>query len=113
MKLEAIGDEAADTLKKGLESPSPEVRFYAAEALAYLDQAEAGSILGESALEPAFRSRALLALGAMSSVEAHDALVSLLHVASAETRYGAFQALQQMNPRDPLLGQTMLVMGSI
>jgi len=108
LKLEAIGDEAADTLKKGLESPSPEVRFYAAEALAYLDQAEAGSILGESALEPAFRSRALLALGAMSSVEAHDALVSLLHVASAETRYGAFQALQQMNPRDPLLGQTML-----
>lgn len=108
LKLEAIGDEAADTLKKGLESPSPEVRFYAAETLAYLDQAEAAPVLGEAAMEPAFRSRALLALGAMSSVEAHDALVSLLHVASAETRYGAFRALQQMNPRDPLLGQSML-----
>jgi len=105
LKLEAIGDEAIDSLSKGLQSPSPEVRFYTAEALAYLDQKSAAKQLSESTSELAFRSRALLALGAMSSVEAHDALTALLHVPSAETRYGAFRALQNMNPRDPLLGE--------
>ena len=107
LKLEAIGDEAASTLKKGLDSPSAEVRFYSAEALAYLDQLVAARHLTEATSEPAFRSRALLALGAMSSVEAHDELTKLLHVESAETRYGAFRALQHMNPRDPSLGQYM------
>lgn len=108
LKLEAIGEEAIRSLSKGLESPSAEVRFYSAEALAYLDQSTAARTLAESTDESAFRSRALLALGAMSSVEAHDELTKLLHVASAETRYGAFRALQEMNPRDPLLGQDFL-----
>ena len=109
LKLEAVGDDAKTTLLRGLDSPSAEVRFYAAEALAYLDAAEASSHLGAAALhEPAFRSRAFLALGAMSGVEAHDQLTELLHVASAETRYGAFQSLQKMNPGDPTLGQEVL-----
>ena len=108
IRLEAIGSEATSTLLSGLESGSAEVRFYAAEALAYLDHADAANVLAASTKESAFRSRALNALGAMSSVEAHDALSQLLHVPSAETRYGAFRALQQMNPRDPLLGQDAL-----
>ncbi len=109
LKLEAIGNEAEPTLSRGLDSPSFEVRFYAAEALAYLDEDAAAPHLGQAAKhEPAFRSRALLALGAMSSVEAHDQLTELLHVPSAETRYGAFRALQNMNPRDPTLGQEIL-----
>ena len=105
LRLEAIGDEAIASLKKGLQSPSAEVRFYTAEALAYLDQPIAGKTLAASVDEPAFRSRALLALGAMSSVQAHDALTSLLNRPSAEARYGAFRALQNMNPQDPILGQ--------
>ena len=105
VRLEAIGSEATSTLLAGLQSGSAEVRFYAAEALAYLDHADAAGVLAASTNESAFRSRALSALGAMSSIEAHDAISNLLHVPSAETRYGAFRALQQMNPRDPLLGQ--------
>lgn len=107
LKLEAIGDDATTSLLQGLDSPSPEVRFYAAEALAYLDHTQAAKYLAESAhTESAFRARALTALGAMSTVEAHEELSRLLHVASAETRYGAFCALREMNPMDPQLGRT-------
>ena len=84
LKMEAVGDEAVGSLTKGLESPSGEVRFYAAEALAYLDQSVAAKHLQEAASEPAFRSRALLALGAMSAVEAHDSLTLF----AARTKYG-------------------------
>ena len=108
LKLEAIGEEATDVLLQGLQSPSPEVRFYASEALAYLDHAKAPSHLAESVEEPAFRFRALNAMAAMSRVEAHDELTKLLHAPSTETRYGAFKALQHMNPRDTLLGQEVL-----
>ena len=42
MRLEAIGDDQAkQILKQGLASNDPEVRFYAAEALAYLDDTAA------------------------------------------------------------------------
>ena len=108
LRLEAIGKNGVDTLRNGLQSNSQEVRFYSAEALAYLDEPEAAKPLAEATLVSAFRSRALTALGAMSRVEAHDELTELLHVSSAETRYGAFHALQQMNPRDVLLGQERL-----
>ncbi len=109
LKLEAIGDEAQRVLQRGLESPNPEVRFYSAEALAYMDVADAALHLTVAAQrEPAFRSRALNALGAMDHVQAHDQLTELLHVPSAETRYGAFRALQLMNPRDPIIGGEML-----
>lgn len=111
LRLEAIGDDATPALLRGLESNSAEVRFYASEALAYLDQSAAASHLGMAAEEPAFRSRALLALGAMSSVDAHDQLIKLLDVSSAETRYGAFRALQNMNPRDAILGQDLISTG--
>jgi len=105
IKLEAIGDPAVDTLRKGLASSDPEVRFYAAEALAYLDQPEAAEALGRAAREEAaFRWYALTALTAMNHVTAYDALSDLLHADSAETRYGAFRALQIRNPKDPLIG---------
>lgn len=108
LQLEAIGTDGIKTLLSGLQSGSEEVQFYSAEALAYLDQAEAAKVLAASTKISAFRSRALTALGAMSSVEAHDELSELLNVPSAETRYGAFRAIQQMNPNDPLLGQMKL-----
>jgi hypothetical protein len=105
MRLEAIGsDEAKDVLKQGIASTDPEVRFYGAEALAYLDDTAAVEALADAARnEPAFRVNALAALSAMDDVMAYDALRSLLEVRSAETRYGAFRALWAMNKHDPLL----------
>ena len=105
LRLEAIGKDGIKALLNGLQSNSAEVRFYAAEALAYLDQDQAATELAAATAISAFRSRAFAALGAMSSVEAHDELSQLLHASSAETRYGAFCALREMNPRDALLGQ--------
>jgi len=102
IRLEAIGNEQAiEILSEGVVSNDPEVRFYAAEALAYLDQTAAVVPLAEVARgEPAFRVNALAALSAMDDVIAYDALRDLLNVTSAETRYGAFRALWAMNEND-------------
>lgn len=105
IRLEAIGNpQAIEILTKGLTTNDPEVRFYAAEALAYLDQTAAVATLADVARnEPAFRVNALAALSAMDDVIAYDALRDLLTVSSAETRYGAFRALWAMNEHDPLV----------
>jgi hypothetical protein len=105
LRLEAIGsDEAREILKKGLAENDAEVKFYAAEALAYLDDTAAVEPLANVARnEPAFRVNALAALSAMDDVMAYDALRSLLEMKSAETRYGAFRALWAMNKNDPFL----------
>lgn len=104
LKLEAIGKDAIPVLKKGLTSPDVEVRFYAAEALAYLDDKSAAAPLGEIARDqPAFRAFAMAALGAMDDFNAYEALRGLLPSASAETRYGAFRALWHMNDQDVLV----------
>ncbi len=101
-ELEAIGMEATATLLSGMQSSDPEVRFYAAEAAAYLDLEEAADVLAEAAeTESAFRWHAMAALTAMRHVAASEALVSLLHSSSSETRYGAFRALRKRNARDP------------
>jgi len=104
LRLEAIGPEGIPTLKKGLESEDPLVRFYAAESLAYLDESSASEPLAEAArTEPAFRLFALTALSAMDDFTAYEALAGLLSEPSAETRYGAFRALWAMNAKDPLV----------
>jgi flagellar basal body P-ring protein FlgI len=105
IRLEAIGDEQAkEILLVGLESQDPEVRFYAAEALAYLDETKCVDTLVNIARdEPAFRVHALAALSAMDDGAAYEGLRSLLTVKSAETRYGAFRAMTAMAPTDGLL----------
>jgi flagellar P-ring protein FlgI len=103
LKLEAIGKEGIRILRKGLESSDAEVRFYAAEALAYLDDSHAAKPLAESANEPAFRVFALTALSTMQDVSAADELKTLLNAESAETRYGAFRALWGMDRNDALV----------
>ncbi|CAN0369507.1 unnamed protein product, partial [Ectocarpus sp. 4 AP-2014] len=110
LRLAAIGgDQAVEKLLLGIQSTDPEVRFYAAEALAYLDKTEGVAALADAARdEPAFRAHALTALSAMDDVVAYDALRSLLASESAETRYGAFRALWAMNPNDPMLGKDRL-----
>ncbi|MEX0867692.1 MAG: flagellar basal body P-ring protein FlgI [Pirellulales bacterium] len=102
--LEAIGKEGIETLKTGIQTDDTEIRFYACEALAYLDETSAAVPLGHIALaEPAFRAAAMAALSAMDDPLARDELVQLLDNNSAETRYGAFRALTMMNDRDPLV----------
>ena len=74
------------------------MRFYAAEALAYLDRREAAEPLGQIARDqPAFRVFALTALSAMQEYAAYEQLRELLASPSAETRYGAFRALWASN----------------
>ncbi len=102
LQLEAIGREGVDSLKSGLSNSDPEVRFYAAEALGYLDEADAGPVLEVAARESsAFRWHALTALASMNHPAAYSALSNLLHVVSAETRYGAFRSLRLHNDQDP------------
>jgi flagellar basal body P-ring protein FlgI len=104
LELEAIGPEGAEALIEGIQARDQEVRFFAAEALAYLDRREAAEPLGEAARQqPAFRVFALAALSAMDDYLAYEQLRELLAVASAETRYGAFRALWAMNPADVLV----------
>jgi flagellar basal body P-ring protein FlgI len=105
VRLEAIGDDQAiEILNKGLLSEDPEIRFYSAEALAYLDVTEAVEPLGQVARnEPALRVNALAALSAMDDAAAYETLRELLDTKSAETRYGAFRALWTMSPNDPLV----------
>ncbi len=102
LQLEAIGKEGGEVLLKGIEWDAPEVRFRAAEALAYLDRREAAEPLARAAREePAFRVFALAALSGMDSLMATDQLQDLLNGSSAETRYGAFRALSAMRRNDP------------
>ena len=109
LRLEAIGHDGIGSLVKALDASDAEVRFYSAEALAYLDQNEAAAPLAAAAREePAFRAHALAALSAMDDVAAYDQLCSLLEVPSAETRYGAFRALWAMNSNDPIVRGEML-----
>jgi len=101
LQLEAIGRDGIDAIKKGLTVDDVEVRFRAAEALAYLDDSAAAETLGRVARdEPAFRVFALSALAAMNDPVAYEQLCKLLDSPSAETRYGAFRALWTMNPTD-------------
>jgi flagellar basal body P-ring protein FlgI len=110
LRLEAISsDQAIEVLKQGLVADDPEVRFYAAEALAYLDITEAVDPLVKIAREePVFRAHALVALSAMDDGAAYDQLRTLLEVKSAETRYGAFRSLTAMAPNDSLVRGEMM-----
>lgn len=109
LQLEAIGDDGVPALRKGVVSPDPEVRFYSAESLAYLDDTDAAEPLFEAARdERAFRWRALAALATLNSFQAQESLEKLMNSPSAETRYGAFRALRERNPRDVLVRGELL-----
>lgn len=96
LQLESLGESAVPTLVDVLTSEDPEIRFYAAEALAYLDRSEAIEPLEIAAREtPAFRHPALLALEGLQDTGAVMALLRLTHQPSLETRYGAFSALRR------------------
>jgi len=104
LRLEAIGRDAIRILKEGVADSDPEVRYYCAEALAYLDDPTGIETLARAARQtPAFRAHALTALSTMQDISSYDALRDLLGVDSVETRYGAFRALWAKDSRDPLV----------
>jgi flagellar basal body P-ring protein FlgI len=104
LQLEAMGKRGVDTLRKGLKAVDAEVRFYSAEALAYMDETGEAEVLAQTAkTQPAFRVFALAALAQMDDMSASEQLRGLLNVPSAETRYGAFRALWTMNHEDPMV----------
>jgi flagellar basal body P-ring protein FlgI len=103
-RLEAIGKNGIPILKRAMRHESLEVKFYASEALAYMGEADGIPHLKMVAeKEPAFRWAALTALSTIPGSDAARALLDLLHSNSVETRYGAFQALQNHSPNDPLV----------
>ncbi len=110
VRLEAMGSEGVPALTRALRHPDLEVRFHAANALAYLGEASGVVQLQEAAeIEPAFRWHALTALATLDESTSLDALKELMHVESAETRYGAFRSLYTRAPHDPaVLGEMLM-----
>jgi hypothetical protein len=104
VRLEAIGKDGIATLRAALDSPDREVRFHAAEALAYLGESIAAQHLAEAASSfRSVRAAALDALAVLDDANGIDALESLLANPSAETRYGAFRGLWRMDANLPLV----------
>jgi HEAT repeat protein len=104
LRLEAIGKEAIPTLREALDSKDAEIRFAAAESLAYLGETVAAAYLAEAAATMrSARPEALAALSVLDDVNGIDALQTLLASPSAETRYGAFHALWTMDREMPLV----------
>ena len=106
LKLEGLGSGAVEGLQAGLKSDNPQVRFFAAESLAYLDDPSGADALADTAIRlPKFRAYALAALAAMDQTAAHIKLRKLMDEADMEVRYGAFNALRTLDPHDPSLGR--------
>ncbi|MDR1385851.1 MAG: flagellar basal body P-ring protein FlgI [Planctomycetaceae bacterium] len=104
LQLEALSGKAgAESLNEGLKSPNENIRFYSAEALAYMSKPGVGEILADITrqnLEK--RASAILALTAMgSNQEAMESLVPLLAEDDPSLRYSAFWAIWRRDPEHP------------
>ncbi|MFO0891815.1 MAG: flagellar basal body P-ring protein FlgI [Isosphaeraceae bacterium] len=110
LKLEGLGKSGIEALKPGLQSEHPQVRFLAAESLAYLDDPVGVDVLGETAVKlPKFRAYSLAALAAMDQSASHIKLRKLMDEPDVEVRYGAFNALRTLDPSDPMLGRVRVL----
>ena len=109
LQLEGIGESAVPTLLNALKLDDREIRFYAAESLAYLDREEAVDVLEASARDvAAFRAPALMALQELPHPMAERALRRLIDSPSMETRYGSFCALRRRSDTNRTLGAKSL-----
>ena len=110
LKLEGLGNASIDALKEGLKSDNEQVRFFSAEALAYLGDTAGVETLGKSVIHlPKFRVYALAALASLDQAASHMKLRQLMDEADIEIRYGAFNALRTLDPHDPFLGQVRVL----
>jgi len=104
LRLEAIGKDGIPILKQALDDNDAEIRFAAAEALAYLGESVAARHLADAARSlRSVRPAALAALSVLDDANGIDALEGLLTSRSAETRYGAFRALERLDEGMPLI----------
>ena len=104
IRLEAMGDMALPTLKRAIQHTHPKVRFFAAQALAYLGEHDGTRDLEETASnDPVYRWQAMTALSTIEHSSARESLERLLHAPGAETRYGAFCALKARDKNDVLV----------
>ncbi len=109
MRLEAIGEDATGALRRSLNHQDAEVRFFAAEALAYLGKpVGVGQLEKAARISPTFRWHALTALASLNDTKASSSLANLLHAKSPELRYGAFRAMRSRAPNDPTVGGKLL-----
>jgi len=105
LKLEGIGRSAVEPLKSALTNSNAQIRFFCAESLAYLNDISGVETLAETvARTPDFRAYSLAALAALDQPASHLKLRKLMDDPAIEVRYGAFNALRTLDPRDPFLG---------
>lgn len=110
LKLEGLGISAGESLRAALTSPDPKVRFFAAETLAYLDDPSGAEVLADTAVKfREFRAYALAALASSDENACHMKLRRLMDQPDVEVRYGAFNALRTLDPRDAALGQVRVL----
>lgn len=110
LRLEGIGRNASGALQTGLQSQDQQVRFFAAEALAYLGDPAGVDVLAEAATnQSAFRAFALAALAAMDDSASALRLRALMSQPDPSLRYGAFNALRTMDEYDPFLGRVAVL----
>ncbi len=102
LRLEALGSTSIASLKIGLESKHPLVKFCSAEALAYLGSPSCGDELETAARsQPLFRSFALAAFASLDEMVSEEKLTDLIaSPLEDEIRYGAFKALFTLRPRN-------------
>jgi hypothetical protein len=100
IKLEALGNEGRQSLRVGLQSESPWVRFAAAESLAYLGHSDGARDLAELAnLHPSLRTQCLTALASLDDAICLEQLADLMKKSDPQLRYGAFVALKSADEK--------------
>jgi flagellar basal body P-ring protein FlgI len=105
MKLEGVGSSAVEPLKSGLTNSNAQIRYFCAESVAYLNDISGADALADTiAHYPDFRAYSLAALAALDQPASHLKLRKLMDDPAIEVRYGAFNALRTLDPRDPFLG---------
>ena len=112
LQLEAIGDKALPVLRSALKHNDLEVRFHAAEALAYMGVTEGiDELVAAAKADPSYRWHAFAALAAMEGRESANVLSAFFDEPEVELRYGAFKAIRQQNEDDPIVTGDFLADG--
>ncbi len=109
LRLEALGRASIGTLKAGLASEHPFVRFVSAESLAYLGSTAGVDALADLARNHSiFARNATIALANLSESIALDRLGELLADDDPALRCAAFHALTLVKESEPRLGGNYL-----
>ncbi len=109
LELESVGKEGIPALEEAMQSGNPEIQFYAAYSLSYLDHPPAVPVLIELAKKvPEFRPLCLTGLQLHKHHSAKDALEQLLQEDEPELRYGALLALRRRDPQDAMAQGTRI-----